>query len=91
VPQLARTTLVRSELDRDAFDAVVTSIACGWRKPSAQAFETCADRLGVSTGDLTHVGDDPRTDGGIDACGGRAVLLSDVRLTEFPEWLEGRR
>ncbi|WP_435180122.1 HAD family hydrolase [Halorussus sp. AFM4] len=91
VPQLARTALIRSDLDRDAFDAVVTSAACGWRKPDARAFETCADRLGVSVADLVHVGDDPRTDGGIADCGGEAVLLDDVPLTDFPAWLEGRR
>jgi FMN phosphatase YigB (HAD superfamily) len=91
VPQLARKALIRSGLDREAFDAIVTSVACGWRKPDARAFKTCADRLGTSVGDLSHVGDDPRTDAGIEACGGEAVLLSEVPLTEFPDWLEGRR
>ncbi|UPV72869.1 HAD family hydrolase [Halorussus limi] len=91
VPQLARKALIRSALDRESFDAVVTSVASGWRKPDRRAFETCADRLGVSVAELIHVGDDPRTDGGLDDCGGEAVLLSDVPLTAFPEWLEGRR
>jgi FMN phosphatase YigB (HAD superfamily) len=91
VPQLARTALIRSNLDREAFDAVVTSVACGWRKPDRRAFETCADRLGVPVADLAHVGDDPRTDGGIADCGGEAVLLSEVPLSAFPDWLEGRR
>ena len=96
VPQLARKALIRSDLDRDRFDAVVTSVACGWRKPAPQAFETCADRLGGRVSELTHVGDDPRTDGGraddgLTDAGGEAVLLSGVPLTEFPDWLEGRR
>jgi len=91
VPELARRTLIRSALDREAFDAVVTSVACGWRKPDPRAFETCADRLGVDVGDLTHVGDDPRTDGGVAEAGGEAVPLDDVPLTEFPAWLEARR
>ncbi|NEU57798.1 HAD family hydrolase [Halorussus sp. MSC15.2] len=91
VPQLARTALIRSDLDRDAFDAIVTSVACGWRKPDPRAFETCADRLGVPVADLVHVGDDPRTDGGIADCGGEALHLADVPLTAFPDWLEGRR
>ncbi|WP_137283785.1 HAD family hydrolase [Halorussus salinisoli] len=91
VPQLARKALVRSDLDRERFDAIVTSVACGWRKPDARAFETCADRLGVPVSELVHVGDDPRTDGAVADCGGTAVLLSDVPLTEFPDWLEGRR
>ena len=89
-PQLARRTLIRSDLDRDGFDAVVTSVACGWRKPAAQAFETCADRLGVPVEELVHVGDDPRTDAGIEDCGGTAVLVSETPLAAFPDWLEGR-
>jgi len=90
VPQLARKSLLRSELDREEFDAIVTSVACGWAKPDSRAFETCADRLGVAVGDLVHVGDDPETDGGIEECGGEAVLLGDVSLAEFPAWLAGR-
>jgi len=90
VPQLARKTLLRSELDREEFDAVVTGVACGWEKPHPRAFETCADRLGVSVADLAHVGDDPATDGGIEDCGGEAVLLGDVSLAESPAWIAGR-
>jgi FMN phosphatase YigB (HAD superfamily) len=91
VPELARRALVRSDLARDDFDCVVTSVACGWRKPSARAFEICADRLGVPVAELVHVGDDPRSDGAVAECGGTAVLLSAVPLAEFPSWLEGRR
>jgi FMN phosphatase YigB (HAD superfamily) len=91
VPELARRCLIRSALDRETLDAVVTSVACGWRKPDPRAFGTCADRLGVSVGDLVHFGDDPETDAGIADCGGRAVLTADVPLSEFPGWLEGRR
>jgi FMN phosphatase YigB (HAD superfamily) len=91
VPELVRRTLIRSALDRDKFDAVVTSVACGWRKPDARAFENVADQLGVPVSELTHVGDDSETDGGIADAGGAAVLPSDVPLTEFPDWLEGRR
>ena len=91
VPELVRRTLIRSALDREAFDAIVTSVACGWRKPDARAFENVADRLGVPVSELTHVGDEPETDGGIADAGGTPVLLSDVPLTEFPDWLEGRR
>ncbi|PSP96694.1 HAD family hydrolase, partial [Halobacteriales archaeon QS_5_70_17] len=46
VPELAARTLIRSEVDRSLLDAVVTSVACGWRKPDARIFETTADRLG---------------------------------------------
>jgi FMN phosphatase YigB (HAD superfamily) len=90
VPQLARKTLIRSQLDREEFDAVVTGVACGWAKPHSRAFETCADRLGAPVADLVHVGDDPATDGGIEDCGGEAVLLDDVSLAEFPAWIARR-
>ena len=90
VPQLARTVLIRSDLDRERFDAVVTSGTCGWRKPAPQAFETCADRLGVPVSELVHVGDDPETDGGVVECGGTAVPVSEVSLAEFPAWLASR-
>ncbi|UPV98896.1 HAD family hydrolase [Halorussus gelatinilyticus] len=90
VPQLARKALIRSALDRETFDAVVTGVACGWAKPDPRAFETCADRLGVPVADLTHVGDDPATDAGIEDCGGEAVLLGDVSLADFPAWVAGR-
>lgn len=93
VPELAARALTRSAIDRDAFDAVVTSSGCGWRKPDRRAFEAVADALAVPVADLLHVGDDARTDGGADDAGGTAVLLADVPLSEFPAYLrqEGRR
>ncbi|WP_254769150.1 HAD family hydrolase [Salinilacihabitans rarus] len=88
VPELVSRTLIRSALDRDAFDAVVTSVACGWRKPAPEIFETTADRLGVDPADLVHVGDDPETDGGVEAVGGTAVLLDETPLADVPAALE---
>ncbi|MFB6171641.1 MAG: HAD family hydrolase [Haloarculaceae archaeon] len=90
VPELPRRTLIRSALDRDAFDAVVTSAACGWRKPHARAFEAVADRLGGECDALVHVGDDPETDGGVADVGGRFVSVATVPLPSLPDWLEGR-
>jgi FMN phosphatase YigB (HAD superfamily) len=87
VPELVGRTLVRSELSRDDFDAVVSSVGCGWRKPAAAMFETTAARLGVDPADVVHVGDDPRTDGGIEALGGRFVDVADVPLAELPDEL----
>ncbi|MFC4405409.1 HAD family hydrolase [Haloarchaeobius iranensis] len=87
VPELVGRTLVRSELSRDDFDAVVSSVGCGWRKPAAEMFETTATRLGVDPAALVHVGDDPRTDGGIEALGGRFVDVDDVPLPELPDEL----
>jgi FMN phosphatase YigB (HAD superfamily) len=78
VPELVGRTLVRSALSREDFDAIVTSAACGWRKPHPSVFETTADRLGVGPADLVHVGDDPATDGGVTGVGGEFV---DVRET----------
>ncbi|ELY56796.1 haloacid dehalogenase [Natronococcus amylolyticus DSM 10524] len=87
VPELVARTLIRADLERDGFDAVVTSVACGWRKPAPEIFELTADELGVAPSELIHVGDDPRTDGGIEDVGGTAILLEDVPLTDVPETL----
>lgn len=77
VPELVGRTLVRADLSRDDFDAVVTSTGCGWRKPAPEIFEVAADRLGVAPSDLVHVGDDPTADGGVDSVGGTAIILGD--------------
>ncbi|SEW11908.1 HAD family hydrolase [Natrinema salifodinae] len=84
VPELVGRTLVRSEFERDDFDAIVTSVGCGWRKPAPEIFELTADELGVAPADLVHVGDDPRADGGIEAIGGTALLLEDCPLEDVP-------
>jgi len=90
VPGLVRTALTRSALDREAFDAVVTSVGCGWRKPDRRAFEAAADALDAAVGDLVHVGDDDRTDGAVAGAGGTYVDVGDVALGGFPGWLAGR-
>ncbi|MFB6185235.1 MAG: HAD family hydrolase [Haloarculaceae archaeon] len=88
VPGLVERTLDRSDLHAEDFDAVVASVDCGWRKPFDGAFECVADRLGVSPAALHHVGDDPRTDGGLRTLGGTPVLLSDVPLADLPSYFE---
>ncbi|ELZ02811.1 HAD family hydrolase [Natrialba asiatica] len=75
VPELVGRTLVRSELTREDFDAIVTSVGCGWRKPAPEIFEVTADEFGVEPSELVHVGDDPRTDGGVEAVDGTALIL----------------
>ncbi|MFB6102125.1 MAG: HAD family hydrolase [Haloplanus sp.] len=82
VPELVPRSLVRANL-RGAFDAVVTSAACGFRKPHARPFETLAGDLGVDTAALVHVGDDPRTDGGVVDCGGAFVDVSETPLANL--------
>ncbi|RDI71352.1 HAD family hydrolase [Halopelagius longus] len=80
VPELVARTTIRADFDRDAFDATVTSVACGWRKPHPEAFRTLATRLDVAPQTLVHVGDDPEADGGVEAVGGRFVDVSEVPL-----------
>lgn len=89
-PEVVRRALRRSALAFDAFDTVVTSIGCGWRKPHPNAFETLARRLDVDSTDLLHVGDDPATDGGARAVGADVVLVGDVPLTDLPSLLDDR-
>ncbi|WP_380678607.1 HAD family hydrolase [Salinigranum sp. GCM10025319] len=90
VPELVGRTLIRSDLSRDRFDSIVTSVGCGWRKPAPEAFETVADGLDVAPDALVHVGDSPATDGGIEPLGGTFVDVSEVPLVEFPAWLAAR-
>ena len=82
VPELVGRTLVRADL-RGRFDTVVTSVGCGWRKPDPRAFEAVAAGLGVEAETLVHVGDDPETDGGIEAAGGQYVDVADTPLSEL--------
>jgi len=80
VPELVARALIRSDIDRAAFDAVVTSVGCGWRKPHPEAFGAVAEALGVDAGTITHVGDTPAADGGITELGGRFVDVDDAAL-----------
>jgi HAD superfamily hydrolase (TIGR01549 family) len=87
LPGLVERTLERAAFDV-SFDAVVTSVACGWRKPHDNAFRAVADALSVEPAELLHVGDDQRADGGGRSCGVSVVLTENVPLTAFPERLE---
>jgi FMN phosphatase YigB (HAD superfamily) len=78
VPGLVERTLDRASLG--PFDAVVTSVGCGWRKPHREIFAATADALGVPLGELVHVGDDPRTDGGAGRVGARSIVLDETPL-----------
>ena len=88
VPGLVEHTLARTDLEPDA---VVTSVASGWRKPHPDIFAATADALDAPLSALVHVGDDARTDGGAARAGARAVLLDDVPLERVAARLrEGR-
>ncbi|MFO8114457.1 MAG: HAD family hydrolase [Halorubrum sp.] len=79
VPELVPKTLIRAGL-RGEFDAVTTSVGCGWRKPHPEAFEAAAAALDVAPETLIHVGDDPATDGGVVDVGGRFVDVTETPL-----------
>ncbi len=87
VPELVRRTVIRADLHEE-FDAVVTSLACGWRKPDERIFEHIASALDCDTTALIHVGDNPATDGGIEATGGEFIDIAESPLTELPEVFE---
>ncbi|AUG48185.1 HAD family hydrolase [Haloarcula taiwanensis] len=90
VPGLVERTLARADIEPrsgHSFDAVVTSVGCGWRKPHQRIFEATADALGVTLAALVHVGDDARTDGGADRAGAESVLLDEHPLPAIAEQL----
>lgn len=90
VPGLVGRALEASSLDPTVFDGTVASVESGWRKPDHRAFEAVAEELNCSVTDLVHVGDDPHADGGIEAVGGRAILLTEHELSEVPALLRER-
>lgn len=81
VPGLVAQALGRSAIDATRFDAIVTSVGCGWRKPHPRAFRAIAEELRVSHDAMIHVGDDPETDGAAP----NAVLLSERSLGELTD------
>jgi HAD superfamily hydrolase (TIGR01549 family) len=85
---LARQAIERSRLDLDAFECIVTSVECGWRKPDRRAFEAVAGELGVPLSNIVHVGDDPNADGAAAEVGARAILLEETPLRELPALME---
>lgn len=88
LPGLVERTIERSTLSRGAFDAIVTSVDCGWRKPHPRAFEAVATSLETAVPDLIHVGDDPETDGGIADAGGHFVSVQEIPLESVPTALD---
>lgn len=77
IPGLVERAIANSAVDAECFDAIVSSADSGWRKPHPEAFERLATQLGVPIETVTHIGDTPEADGGIEALGGTAVILDD--------------
>lgn len=78
---LVERSLHRSDIDADRFDAVVSSIDCGWRKPDGRAFTETARTLDIAPRELVHVGDNPELDGGITDVGGQFVAVENRPVT----------
>lgn len=87
VPGLVERTLERTDLG-GSFDATLASVDCGLRKPDPRSFQAIADRLGVATQQVIHVGDDATTDGGMSDAGGTVILLDDTTLQDLPARLK---
>jgi putative hydrolase of the HAD superfamily len=69
----------------DAFDAVVTSVEVGWRKPHGAIFATALDRVGASAGQALFVGDTYDADYlGPRAAGLAALLIDPDRRSPVP-------
>lgn len=83
VSGLAEHALDSAGIDTEAFEAVVTSVDCGWRKPDRRAFTAVASELGIEVEELLHIGDDPRADGGITAVGGSSCIVGDGTLAAW--------
>ncbi|MFB6151708.1 MAG: HAD family hydrolase [Haloarculaceae archaeon] len=90
VPGFVEAVLDRSTVDRARFDAVVTSVDCGWRKPDRRAFLAAAEALDCDPADLVHVGDDPVTDGGVTAVDGEFVFVDEARFADRSDAVGGR-
>jgi putative hydrolase of the HAD superfamily len=76
----AQDRLLEKDASRSFFAATVYSMDVGHAKPSQEIFETAATALGVSPGEILHIGDNERTDvRGALAAGFRAIRLDVVR------------
>lgn len=70
----------------DHFEAVITSVEHGFRKPHPAIFEYAASRLGVEPGRCVHVGDDAVADyRGATGAGLRALLIDPRGGSGVPE------
>jgi HAD superfamily hydrolase (TIGR01509 family) len=75
-------------LDPNEFDVVVSSVDIGVRKPDPRSFRAVAGLLGADVTDVIHVGDSPRTDGGVVTAGGRFVQIDPMDPTSIEKLQE---
>jgi putative hydrolase of the HAD superfamily len=69
-----------------SFDAVITSVEVGWRKPHPKIYAAAVDRLGIEASSAVFVGDTYRPDFlGPQQAGIRAFLIDPERRAPVPE------
>lgn len=69
---------------RHFFDAVLTSVDVGYRKPNAAGFLALLKALGVPPAQMIYVGDEQKDIVGANALGIHSVLID--RSGAFPDW-----
>jgi putative hydrolase of the HAD superfamily len=71
---------------RSRFDAVITSVEVGWRKPHPKIYSTALDALGARASSTVFVGDTYRPDFlGPEQVGIKAFLIDPQRRTPVPD------
>jgi len=79
VPYGMPTEFVKSDLNRaglaNMFDALVTSVDVGHRKPEAAGFLALSKKLQVRPEELLYVGNEPKDVRGAKAAGAQSVLI----------------
>jgi putative hydrolase of the HAD superfamily len=66
------------------FEAILSSADEGVAKPDPRIFRSAAERLGVSTGEMLHIGDSPTDDYAGGSLAGCRVVLLDRGAAEWP-------
>ncbi|MGP4095195.1 HAD family hydrolase [Nonomuraea sp. KM90] len=70
----------------ESFDAVITSVEVGWRKPHPEIYATALDVLGIEASSAVFVGDTYGPDfAGPERCGMAAYLIDPHRRAAVPE------
>jgi putative hydrolase of the HAD superfamily len=71
---------------RDRFDAVITSVEVGWRKPHPKIFRAVLDAVGIEAQAAVFVGDSYQPDfAGPERAGITAFLIDPLHRTPVPE------